>query len=103
MAILNTHQLGQSFGAFDVFANVTVSIEPGAKIGLVGPNGIGKTSLLLLLCGLEKPAIGQVSIKDNLRLGYLRQEAMQAFYEATNTVWEEMMSVFEGVHEQEAR
>ena len=61
MAILSTHQLGQSFGAFDVFANVSVSIESGAKIGLVGPNGIGKTSLLLILCGLERPAAGRVN------------------------------------------
>ncbi len=103
MAILSTQQLGQSFGAFDVFANVTVSIEPGAKIGLVGPNGIGKTTLLLLLCGLEQSGIGSVNIKPGLRIGYLRQEAMAAFHEATNTVWEEMMSVFAGVHEQEAQ
>ena len=101
MAILSTHNLGQSFGAFDVFMNVNVNIQPGAKIGLVGPNGIGKTSLLLLLCGLEQPAAGSISFQDGLRLGYLRQEAMQAFSEATNTVWEEMMSVFSGVQEQE--
>lgn len=101
MAILSTHQLGQSFGAFDVFANVTVSIEPGAKIGLVGPNGVGKTSLLLILCGLEQAAHGSVHHKAGLRLGYLRQEAMQAFQQATNTIWEEMMSVFEGVRELE--
>ena len=103
MAILSTQQLGQSFGAFDVFANVTVSIEPGAKIGLVGPNGIGKTSLLLILCGLEQSGIGSLNVRPDLRIGYLRQEAMAAFYEATNTVWEEMMSVFAGVHEQEAQ
>jgi ATP-binding cassette subfamily F protein 3 len=101
MAILSTHQLGQSFGAFDVFTNVSVSIEPGAKIGLVGPNGIGKTSLLLILSGLERPGHGSVNYRDGLRMGYLRQEAMQAFHEATNTVWEEMMSVFAGVQEQE--
>ncbi len=101
MAILSTHKLGQSFGAFDLFANVDVSIEAGAKIGLVGPNGIGKTSLLLILCGLERAAEGRVQMRDGLRLGYLRQEAMAAFHEATNTVWAEMMSVFAGVRDQE--
>src|SRR5215207_6634621 len=101
MSILPTHNLGQSFGAFDVFLNVTVKIEPNSKIGLVGPNGIGKTTLLLQLCGLEKSGIGKVIIQDDLKIGYLRQEAMQAFQEATNTVWEEMMSVFSGVHAQE--
>ncbi len=103
MAILSTQNLGQSFGAFDVFLNVNVNIEAGAKIGMVGPNGIGKTSLLLILCGLEKAGEGRIQMTEGLRLGYLRQEAMQAFQEATNTVWEEMMSVFDGVREQEVR
>ncbi len=103
MAILSTSNLGQAFGAFDVFTNVNVKIEPGAKIGLVGPNGVGKTSLLLLLCGIEQPASGSIEYKDGLRLGYLRQEAMAAFSEATNTVWEEMLTVFSNVSEQEAR
>ncbi|MBK8023549.1 MAG: ABC-F family ATP-binding cassette domain-containing protein [Chloroflexi bacterium] len=103
MAILSTQQLGLSFGAFDVFLNVTTAIQPGAKIGLVGPNGIGKTSLLLILCGLQEPSAGRVVMQDGLKLGYLRQEAMAAFQEATNTVWEEMMSVFTGVQALEAR
>ncbi|MBL8131920.1 MAG: ABC-F family ATP-binding cassette domain-containing protein [Anaerolineae bacterium] len=103
MAILSTQQLGQSFGAFDVFMNVNVTLQPGAKVGLVGPNGIGKTSLLLLLCGLDQPAAGRVTLKEGVRLGYLRQEAMSAFHEAANTVWEEMMSVFAGVHVLEDR
>jgi ATP-binding cassette subfamily F protein 3 len=103
MPILSTHNLGQTYGAFDVFMNVTVKIEPTSKIGLVGPNGIGKTTLLLQLCGMEKSGIGKVNIQDGLKIGYLRQEAMQAFQEATNTVWEEMMSVFSGVHDQEAQ
>ena len=101
MTILSTHQLGQSFGAFDVFTNVSVKIEPGKKIGLVGPNGIGKTSLLLILCGLESASVGTVARKAGLRLGYLRQEAMQAFHQESNTIWEEMMSVFQDIHQQE--
>ena len=103
MSILTTHNLGQTFGAFDVFMNVNVKIESTSKIGLVGPNGIGKTTLLLQLCGLEKSGIGKVVIQDGLSIGYLRQEAMQAFQEATNTVWEEMMSVFSGIHDQEVQ
>jgi ATP-binding cassette subfamily F protein 3 len=102
MAILNTYNLGQTFGERDLFANINVRIEPDSKIGLVGPNGVGKTSLLLILCGLEKSAVGNVALREGIRLGYLRQEAMQAFESATNSVWDEMMSVFSGVIEQEA-
>ena len=45
MAIITTSNLGQSFGAFDVFANISVSVPNDGKVGLVGPNGIGKTTL----------------------------------------------------------
>ncbi len=104
MSILSTTNLGQSFGSFDVFTNININIESDSRIGLVGPNGVGKTSFLLLLCGLAEPVMGTVDFnKDKFRVGYLRQEAMAAFSEATNTVWEEMMTVFAGVTEQEAR
>lgn len=103
MAILSTHNLGQAFGARDIFTNINVKIESDSRIGLVGPNGVGKTSLLLILCGIEPPAAGSIEFKDGFRLGYLRQEAMAAFNEATNTVWEEMMTVFSQVRDQELR
>jgi ATP-binding cassette, subfamily F, member 3 len=80
-----------------------VSIETDAKIGLVGPNGIGKTTLLLILYGLAQPTTGKVHRVQELRMGYLRQEAMQAFAEKENTVYEEMLTVFAGIQEQEAR
>jgi ATPase subunit of ABC transporter with duplicated ATPase domains len=48
---LNAHNVSQSFGALDLFSGVNVSIPNDGKIGLVGPNGIGKTTLLLILAG----------------------------------------------------
>ncbi|MBK8025343.1 MAG: ATP-binding cassette domain-containing protein [Chloroflexi bacterium] len=74
------------------------SVEPGAKIGLVGPNGIGKTSCSCSCVAGAGDHRQSQPCKDGLRLAISRQEAMQAFHEATNTVWEEMMSVFAGVH-----
>jgi ATP-binding cassette, subfamily F, member 3 len=103
MAILTARNLSQHFGGFTVFSNVHVSIPHGSRIGLVGPNGIGKTTLLLILAGLAEPSYGSVSRAQNIRLGYLRQEAMQAFSEQTHTVMEEMLSVFTGIQAQEAR
>ena len=50
-----TAGLAQSFGAFDVFSGLTANLPNDGKVGLVGPNGIGKTSLLLILAGLEQP------------------------------------------------
>ena len=51
MAVLTANNLGQSFGAIDIFDNISVSIPNDGKIGLVGPNGVGKTTLLLILAG----------------------------------------------------
>jgi ATP-binding cassette subfamily F protein 3 len=103
MAILTAHNVGQSFGAFDVFQGVTVSIPNDGKIGLVGPNGIGKTTLLLILAGLSTPSSGKVRRAGSARLAYLPQEAAQAFGEQEVTVYREMLAVFDDLRREEAR
>src|SRR5262249_40645211 len=60
-------------------------------------------TLLLILAGITQPARGGVHRAKGTRLGYLRQEAMEAFAERDNTVYEEMLTVFADVHAQEAR
>jgi ATP-binding cassette, subfamily F, member 3 len=97
MSILNVNNLGLSFGAFDVFRGISFSVAANQKIGLIGPNGIGKTSLLLILAGISLPSTGQVSLARGRRLGYLRQEAMDAFANKENTVYSEMLTVFAGL------
>jgi ATPase subunit of ABC transporter with duplicated ATPase domains len=63
------------FGAQKVLDQVTLTVGPLARIGLVGPNGVGKSTLLRLLAGLEEPDAGSVSrAPDNLTAGYLPQE-----------------------------
>ena len=101
MSILTASNLGISFGAFDLFRGITVTIPPDGKIGLIGPNGIGKTSLLLLLAGITSPTTGQVHLARGERLGYLRQEAVDAFADRDNTVFNEMLTVFVGLQQQQ--
>jgi ATP-binding cassette subfamily F protein 3 len=103
MSILNLHNVGQSFGDFDVFTGISAAVEPDSKIGMVGPNGIGKTTLLLALAGITQPSAGTVSRGRGVRLGYLRQEAMAAFAERDHTVYEEMLTVFADLRAQEGR
>ena len=79
MSILSISNLGQSYGDFDVFLGLTASIPNDGKVGLVGPNGIGKTTLLRILAGLDTPSTGSVNFSQGTRIGYLRQEAMEAF------------------------
>jgi ATP-binding cassette subfamily F protein 3 len=103
MSILTASNVGQSFCAFDCFQGVTVSVPNDGRIGLVGPNGIGKTTLLLILCGLAQPSLGEVHIARGRRLGYLRQEAADAFAERTNTVYQEMLTIFAHLQEMQLR
>jgi ATP-binding cassette subfamily F protein 3 len=95
MAILSASYLGHSFGAHDLFGGISVSIPDDGRIGLVGPNGIGKTTLLLILAGIIEPATGNVYLARGTRLGYLPQEATEAFSEQEHSVFEEMLLVFE--------
>ena len=101
MALLTAHNIGQAFGAFDVFTGVSGSIPDGGKVGLVGPNGVGKTTLLLILAGLSQPSAGSVQTAKGTRLGYLPQEAAQAFAGQENTVFEEMLTVFDSLRSDE--
>ncbi|MCA9945760.1 MAG: ABC-F family ATP-binding cassette domain-containing protein, partial [Anaerolineales bacterium] len=103
MIILQANQLSHSFGASDLFEDVSVLLHAKERVGLVGPNGIGKTTLLLILAGLLEPTAGSVSRQENLTLGYLRQEAVLTFAGQDNTVNEEMLSVFADLRGQEAR
>ena len=94
MSILTANNLGLSFGAFDLFQGISFSIAQNQKIGLIGPNGVGKTSLLLILAGVIAPSKGSCSLAKGRHLGYLRQEAMDAFADKDNTVYSEMLTVF---------
>ncbi len=94
MSILTTENLCVSFGDFDLFAGVSVTIANNSKVGLIGPNGAGKTTLLTILAGLNQASQGKVNLARGRRLGYLRQEAIEAFGDRDNTVYSEMLAVF---------
>src|SRR6185503_9450125 len=65
----------KSYGSEVVLADVDLVVPPRARIGLVGPNGTGKSTLLRLLAGLEEPDDGRVSASPpSLSVGYLAQE-----------------------------
>lgn len=102
MSLLAFHNLGQAFADADIFTGLTASIAHRARIGLVGPNGIGKTSLLRILAGESEAAAGEVHVARNTRIGYSRQEAMRAFSNQDNSVYEEMLTIFADLQTQEA-
>ncbi len=92
MPLLTAHDLTKSFGATDIFTSVSLSIPHKARIGLVGANGIGKTTLLRILAGQEESSGGVVHQARNIRVGYLPQEAV---LNSNLTLWEEELTVFQ--------
>jgi ATPase subunit of ABC transporter with duplicated ATPase domains len=66
--------LSKSYGSLEVFTDVSVAVDRGARIVVLGLNGAGKTTLLRLLAGLEPPDTGEVTPGHGLRLGYYAQE-----------------------------
>ncbi len=103
MSVLTATSVSQSYGFIDVFANISVSLAHADKVGLIGPNGTGKTTLLRILARTEEPATGNVHLAKGKRIGYLPQEAMDAFALSNNTVYAEMLSVFSVLGEIEAQ
>lgn len=99
MSIVVAEGLAKSYGAQDVFWDVSFRIARGDRIALVGPNGVGKTTLLKLIAGLEAPTAGRIHRARRLRIGYLPQEAELAGH---RTLRQEMLTVFADLRAQEA-
>ncbi len=100
MAILSASNIAKSYGAHDIFEGISVEIPHGAKIALVGSNGIGKTTLLNVLIRAEEPSAGVVSHMKGLRIGFLPQRPELV---AERTLWDEMLTAFADLRAREAR
>lgn len=73
--LLNSHSLSKSYGSKLLFKDITFGIFKGDKIGLIGPNGAGKSTLLKILCSIDSPDTGTLSLKKFLKVGYVPQSS----------------------------
>ncbi|EFB42679.1 MULTISPECIES: ABC-F family ATP-binding cassette domain-containing protein [Parachlamydia] len=74
--LINCHKISKTFGSRLLFDQLNLSIFKGDKIGIVGPNGAGKSTLLKILAGLEHADNGTIALRQNLKVGYVPQDAV---------------------------
>ncbi len=72
--MLNAYNLTKLINGVPLYENATFQVNPGEKVGLVGPNGVGKTTLFNLIVGTDRPDKGQVSVERNTRVAYFSQK-----------------------------
>ncbi len=90
--LISTDNVSFGFGGETLLKQITFSLNEGDRVGLIGGNGEGKTTLIRILLGELEPESGNLFVKNGIRLGYLAQNGG---YDSARTVWEEMRTVFE--------
>src|SRR3569833_10753 len=97
--MLKLAQAGKRFGHKLHFDSLDWLITPKERTGMGGGNGTGKSTLLIVVAGIESLDYGSLSLTKGLRIGYLPQDGLRV---AGRTVFDECLSVFAGVQELEA-
>ena len=92
MPLLTASNLKVSYAELEIFSDVSLEVSDRARIGVVGPNGGGKTSLLRVLIGEQEPEDGQVFRAAGVRIGYVPQMPEP---ETDGTIGDEVMAAFE--------
>jgi ATP-binding cassette subfamily F protein 3 len=92
MPLLTTASIGITYGVDIIFSNINVEINERARIGIVGPNGGGKTSLLEILTGGLDPSAGSVKLARGMRVGYVPQAPEMT---VSGSLKDEIMTAFD--------
>ena len=100
MILISVQELQKSFGVHEVLRSVTFSLQKGEKMGLVGVNGCGKTTLMRMIAGEMQSDGGTIHRNKDLRVGYLAQ---LDDIPLTDTVWGALLRVFEPIRVMERR
>ena len=71
--MISINSLTVAYGGFTLLNDINFHISESDKIGLVGKNGAGKSTILKLICGLQNPTTGKVAVPSGVKIGYLPQ------------------------------
>ena len=92
MPVLSLSKLSMAFGERTLFENMSFEVEARDKVGLIGRNGVGKTTLFKIICGELEPTSGVVASERGLNIGYMEQHACST---GGRTIYDELESVFD--------
>lgn len=91
MIVLSAKDIGKTYGVDTIIENVSFHINQGDRVGIVGANGVGKTTLLNILTGELSHDSGEIYISQNTTIGYLKQKDQ---FSSESTVIEEVEKIF---------
>ena len=94
MPLVSTTGLAVHYGVDIIFSGIDLDINERARIGIVGPNGGGKTSLLRVLVGEQDPSEGRIARSNGIQVGYVPQHPQ---FDIEGTLREEVMRAFDDV------
>ncbi len=100
MIVMTIQNLKKSFGGNEVLRDISLVLKDGDRLGLVGVNGCGKTTLLKILAGLDRQDEGSIALAKGLRIGYLAQQNQAP---KGKTVYEVLDDVYEPVRDMETK
>ena len=97
--MISINSVTVSYGGFTLLSDINFNISEQDKIGLVGKNGAGKSTMLKLICGLQNPTTGKIAVPGSVKIGYLPQ-IME--YHNGKSVIDETMTAFQEMFDLEA-
>jgi ATP-binding cassette ChvD family protein len=86
--VVEVEALSKGFGDRLLIDDLSLRLPPGGIVGVIGANGVGKTTLFKMLTGADKPDAGKIRLGDSVKLGYVDQS--RAHLDDKNSVWEEV-------------
>ena len=84
--VVETSNLAKGFGERVLFEDLTFSLPQGGIVGIIGPNGVGKTTLMKMIIGDEQPDSGSITVGDTVQISYVDQDRSRI--DPDKNVWE---------------